>query len=150
MTITVLKPGLQSTVQSRPRYGLRHQGVPGGGAADPLSLALANRLVGNAWDAPAIEASLLGPSLRFDADCAFALSGAETEAMLDQRTVEWHETVFARAGDELHIGSAQTGARSYIAFAGGLVADSLVSWAATRRLSRRPRNSGCPSPLAAP
>jgi allophanate hydrolase len=51
MTITVIKPGLQSTIQSRPRVGLRYQGVPGGGAADPLSLALANRLLGNEWDA---------------------------------------------------------------------------------------------------
>ena len=131
MTITVLKPGLQTTVQSRPRCGLRHQGVPGGGAADPLSLALANRLVDNPWDAPAIEASLLGPSLRFDVDCAFALSGAPTEAMLERRTVEWHETVFARAGDELHLGSAQTGARTYIAFAGGIVTDSVLGSAST-------------------
>ena len=54
MTITVVKPGLQSTVQSRPRTGMRHLGVPAGGAADPLSLALANKLFCNAWDMAAI------------------------------------------------------------------------------------------------
>ena len=72
MSIIVLKPGLQTTIQSRARIGLRHLGVPASGAADPLSMALANRLVGNAWDAPALEATLLGPTLRFDASCAFA------------------------------------------------------------------------------
>ena len=55
MTVSVIKPGLQSTLQSRPRIGLRHLGVPAGGAADPLSLALANKLVGNQWDTPALE-----------------------------------------------------------------------------------------------
>ena len=63
MSITVLKSGLQTTIQSRPRVGMRHLGVPAGGAADPLSLALANRLVGNAWYEPALESTLLGPTL---------------------------------------------------------------------------------------
>jgi biotin-dependent carboxylase-like uncharacterized protein len=131
VTITILKPGLQTTIQSRPRTGLRHQGVPGGGAADPLSLALANRLVGNAWDAPAFEATLLGPTLRFDSDCAFAIAGATCSATLDGREVGWHETVFANAGDELQVGPAQADARTYIAFAGGIEADSILGAAST-------------------
>lgn len=131
MRITVLKPGLQTTVQSRPRIGLRHQGVPGGGAADPLSLALANRLVGNAWDAPALEATLLGPALHIDSDCAFAITGASCAATLDGREVASHETVIARAGDELHLGPAQTDARTYIAFAGGIEADNVLGSAST-------------------
>ena len=59
MTVTILKPGLQTSLQSRPRTGMRHLGVPASGAADPLSLALANKLVGNAWDVPALEAPLI-------------------------------------------------------------------------------------------
>ena len=131
MTITILKPGLQTTIQSRPRTGLRHQGVPGGGAADPLSLALANRLVGNPWDAPALEATLLGPTLRIDSDCAFAIAGAICAAMLDGREVARHETVFAQAGSELHLGPAEADARTYIAFAGGIEADNILGSAST-------------------
>ena len=56
--ISVIKPGTLTTIQSRPRSNLRHRGVPSGGAADPLSLALANRLLGNDWDAPALETTL--------------------------------------------------------------------------------------------
>ena len=129
--MTILKPGLQTTVQSRPRVGLRHQGVPGGGAADPLSLALANRLVGNRWDAPALEATLLGPTLRLEADCAFAVTGAFCDASLGGREFAWHETVFARAGDELRFGPAQADARTYIAFAGGVEADNILGSAST-------------------
>ncbi len=126
MSITVLKPGLQTTIQSRPRTGLRHLGVPASGAADPLSLALANRLVGNDWDTPALEATLLGPTLRFDVPCAFAITGAEAAVTLNGGTVALHETVFAEAGDELATGSTERGARLYVAIAGGLAADDVL------------------------
>ena len=135
MSLTVLKAGLQTTIQSRPRTGLRHLGVAEGGAADRLSLALANRLLGNCWDAPALEATLLGPRLRFDADCAFAISGAQAPAMLNGRAVAYHETLFAEAGDELVVGGTRTGARTYIAFAGGLPADDVLGSKSTDLLA---------------
>ena len=131
MTITVIKPGLQSTIQSRPRVGLRHQGVPANGAADPLSLALANRLVGNDWHAPAIEATLLGPTLRFEDNCAFAVTGAPAPLALNGTPVDAHATVLAHAGDELAIGAATSGARMYLAVAGGFVADEILGAAST-------------------
>ena len=131
MTITVIKCGLQSTIQSRPRMGLRHQGVPAGGAADPLSLALANKLLGNDWDAPAMEATLLGPTLRFDDDCAFAVTGAAAPMHLNGRAIDAHATVLAHAGDELKIGAASCGARTYLAVAGGFLADDILGSAST-------------------
>ena len=126
MTITVIKPGLQSTLQSRPRVGLRHLGVPGSGAADPLSLALANQLLGNAWDAPAIETTLLGPTLRFERECVFSITGAIAVLTLNGNEIQAHESVTASAGDELVIGAAEVGARTYLAVAGGFVADDIL------------------------
>ena len=41
MSLLIIKPGVQSTIQARSRNGMRHLGIPSGGAADPLSLALA-------------------------------------------------------------------------------------------------------------
>ena len=131
MTITVIKPGLQSTIQSRPRVGLRHQGVPANGAADPLSLALANRLVGNTWHAPAIEATLLGPTLRFEGSCAFAVTGAPAPLALNGMPIDTHTTVLAHTGDELAIGAATSGARTYVAVAGGFIADDVLGSAST-------------------
>lgn len=135
MSITVLKPGLQTTIQSRPRTGLRHVGVPASGAADPLSLALANKLVGNNWDAAALEAPLLGPTLRFNTPCAVALTGAHASATLNGDAVAFHETIFAEAGDELASGATETGARLYIAVAGGLVADEVMGSRSTYLLA---------------
>lgn len=131
MTITVIKPGLQSTIQSRPRVGLRYQGVPASGAADPLSLALANRLLGNEWDAPALEATLLGPTLRFERECAFAVTGAVAEVRLNGDQIQTHESRGASAGDELAIGAAELGARIYVAVTGGFAADDVLGSAST-------------------
>lgn len=131
MSITVLKSGLQTTIQSRPRVGMRHLGVPAGGAADPLSLALANRLVGNAWYEPALESTLLGPTLRFEAPCTFALAGAHATPTLNGKEVFMHRVVAAAAGDELVIGSATVGARIYVAVVGGFGADDVLGSTST-------------------
>lgn len=131
MSITVLKPGLQTTVQSRPRTGLRHLGVPASGAADPLSMALANRLVGNAWDAPLLEATLFGPTLRFDIDCAFGIAGGHFDVRLNDEPAGLNETIFAVAGDVLTVGGSGAGARAYVAFSGGLAVDEILGSAAT-------------------
>ena len=131
MTITVIKPGLQTTIQAGPRVGMRHLGVPASGAADALSLALGNRLVGNPLLAPAVEVTLAGVSLRFDIDVAFALTGAPASADLNGRELTFHTTLGAGAGDELHIGPAKAGARVYIAVAGGFVVDEILGSAST-------------------
>ena len=129
--IHVLKPGLQTTVQSRPRFGLRHRGVPSGGAADALSLALANRLVGNSWDAPALEAVLLGPTLKFAQSCCISITGGEVWATLNDTAVSCHECIPISTGDELVIGSVSSGARAYIAFSGGLDIEIVLRSAST-------------------
>jgi len=131
MSITVISPGLQTTLQSRPRTGQRHLGVPANGAADPLSLAMANRLVGNSWDATAFEATLLGPTLRFERDCAIAVAGARATVKLNQTVQTPHKTLFARAGDELVVGASQFGVRSYIAVAGGIDVDEVLGATST-------------------
>ena len=100
MRIRVLKPGLQTTVQAGPRRGQRHLGVPASGAADPLSLALANRLVGNALLAPALETTLTGVSLRFESRAFVAVTGAKADVWLDGERVRRHRTLAIAAGGE--------------------------------------------------
>jgi len=131
VSITVIRPGVQSTLQSRPRSGMRHLGVPSGGAADPLSLALANKLVGNDWDAPAIEATLVGPVLRFETSMPFALAGASVTPRLNGIGVRDHETLRAAKGDELSVGPVGGGARVYLAVPGGFHANEILGSAAT-------------------
>ena len=76
VTIEVLDGGLLTSVQDvGGRAGWRHLGVPVGGAADPWSARLANRLVGNADDAALLELTLIGPTLRFPEPTTVALVG---------------------------------------------------------------------------
>ena len=63
--IHVLAPGLFTTVQDLGRPGFGPIGVSPSGAADPISLRLGNRLVGNADGAAALEMTLLGGTFLF-------------------------------------------------------------------------------------
>ena len=129
--IEVLKPGTLTTVQSRPRLGLRHRGVPSGGAADPLSMALANRLLGNDWDAPVLEATLIGPTLKFAEPCSVAVTGGDSTLELNGNAVNRLQTIDVQPGDTLAVGVIRTGVRCYVAFAGGLDVGEVLGSAAT-------------------
>ena len=131
MTVRVLKPGLQTTIQAGPRRGQRHLGVPASGAADPLSLALANRLVGNALLAPALETTLTGVTLLFETSAVVAVTGARAGVLLNGERVKRHRSLAIAAGGKLEVGPAKLGARSYVAFAGGIDADDVLGSAST-------------------
>ena len=115
MSLLITRAGLQSTVQARPRVGQRHLGVPLCGPADPLSMALANRLLGNAVLAPALEVTLSGIELLFEVDSAFAIAGAPCAVWLNKKAIEPHSAYAAKSGDELRLGPAQQGVRTYVA-----------------------------------
>jgi biotin-dependent carboxylase-like uncharacterized protein len=131
VSFRVLKPGLQTTVQAGPRTGMRHLGVPASGAADPLSLALANKLVGNPLLAPALETTLTGVSLAFDERAYVAISGAKAKARINGERVKLHRTFVVGEGDELEVGPARAGARNYVAFGGGIDVPEVLGSAST-------------------
>jgi biotin-dependent carboxylase-like uncharacterized protein len=129
--IEVLQAGVLTSVQTAGgRPGWRHLGVPVGGAADPWSARLANRLVGNPDDAALLELTLHGPSLLFGARTAIALTGASFEARLNGLPLQMNAGRHVRAGSSLHIGVGD-GARGYLAVAGGIDAELVLGSAAT-------------------
>ena len=126
--IRVEQAGLLTTVQDAGRPGWQHLGVGPAGAADSLSFALANLLVGNPPAAPALEFTLRGPTLVFEDSYLVALCGAPFAVDLDGRVIPRRCPVAVRAGERLRIGAAPRGCRGYLAVAGGLrVADVLGS-----------------------
>ncbi|HTH99337.1 MAG TPA: biotin-dependent carboxyltransferase family protein [Acidisoma sp.] len=117
----VVEPGLETSVQELPgRIGHWEQGFPPSGPADVWSFRLANLLVGNDRDAAALECQFLGPTLRFLQDGVIAVTGAEMTPRLDGEAVALWQTVSVRRGQVLTTGGGRTGARMYIAFAGGI------------------------------
>ena len=123
---SILSAGVQTTLQGDPRMGRRHQGVPWAGPADPWSMALANRLVGNETFAVALEVSFGGFTAEIDADCHIALAGAVGKAIVDGNIVPEHTTLFVKKGATLTIEPPQGGARTYVAVAGGFAADNVM------------------------
>ena len=127
-TLGVLAPGAQSSLQELPgRLGLWHVGVPPSGPMDQRSFAHANALVGNAAGTAALELTLAGPTLRFNADAVIALSGARMVARLDGAPVPHAAAVAARAGQTLDVGPIEgPGQRAYLAVRGGFEASEVL------------------------
>ena len=130
-TVRVQKPGLQTTIQGWPRTGSRHLGVPASGPADPLSMALANRLVGNTAFTPALETTLTGVTLMFLGESFIAITGAIAGCSLNGEVVNQHTTIAVQRNDVLVVNAAQRGVRSYVGFSGGLKADEVLGSVST-------------------
>ncbi len=120
MAIKVRKPGLATTVQDLGRPGYYDVGIPLSGAMDRFSARVANMLVGNDEGAAVLEAVFMGPELAFDTDAIVAVTGADLPPKLDG-VPQGGWTAFAvKAGQVLSFDFLKTGARAYIAVAGGI------------------------------
>lgn len=131
MTLAILKPGLLTTVQDRGRRGHAALGVSNAGPMDDIAFRLANALVGNGANACALELTLVGPRLRFDAPARIALAGAPFAAQLDGIPIEAWRTLHVGAGSLLDCGRARRGSRAYLAITGGLEVDAVLGSAST-------------------
>jgi antagonist of KipI len=124
MALTVLEPGLLTTVQDLGRTGCQHLGVPVSGAMDRFALMAANRLVGNLPNAAGLEALWLGPALRADADYLAAAAGAGFTLEVDGRSFPLWLAVWVRRGQVLRLAADDSatfsGCWGYLAAAGGL------------------------------
>lgn len=132
-SVDVLEPGTQSSLQDWPgRLGYWNVGVPPSGPMDNRSLRLANRIVGNAEGATALEMTLNGPMLRFNSDAVVALAGARMVAELDGQPVQFFQPVPVRAGQTLAIGAVEgPGVRTYLAVRHGFAAPLYLGSRAT-------------------
>ena len=156
-TISVLEPGLLTTVQDLGRPGRERFGVTRGGGADRGALILGNRLVGNDPDAAALEITLAGPHLRFGDQAVVALTGADLGATLNGESLPGWLPVVVNAGDELTFTApAGRGARAYLCIAGGIVVPAVLGSRATDLtgqfggLAGRPIRAGDDLPIGLP
>jgi biotin-dependent carboxylase-like uncharacterized protein len=94
--------------------------VPVSGAVDQYALRLGNLIVGNREGEAALEITLGGLEAEFLRDVSFALTGAESAARLNEKEVTFWRRIAASKGDRLIIDHSRTGARIYLALAGGI------------------------------
>jgi biotin-dependent carboxylase-like uncharacterized protein len=152
--LRIVSPGLQSLIQDLGRDGHSGLGVSAAGALDRASLRRANRLVGNAPAAAAIETVAGGLKVQAVGDQVLAVAGAPSELSIasapDDAGDTWQRTVpvatpFALLdGETLSLGAPRSGFRSYLAVRGGVDAAPVLGSRSTDTMS----GIG-PAPLAA-
>lgn len=119
MSLTVVRPGLLTTIQDLGRPGRQHLGVPVNGAMDEISHRIANMLVGNDESEATLELTVNGPTLRFESDAVVALCGANMGGVADGQPLPWWRPVRIPRGATLTFARPEIGARAYLAVAGG-------------------------------
>jgi antagonist of KipI len=119
VTVEVIKPGLLATLQDLGRSGYAHLGIGRAGAFDTPALRIANALCGNPPDACALEITLSGPKLRFDADTWIAVTGAPMAIHIESTECPMWTPVFVPAGTTVTFGAMGSGCRSYLGVGGG-------------------------------
>ena len=129
--MTVVRPGMLTTVQDLGRWGRQHLGVPVAGPMDWYSHRLANLILGNPPDAAALEITMMGPELVSNREAICAVTGAEFEVTAGERRVRTGEPFVVRAGERLRFGSRLAGARATLAVAGGFDTERLLGSRAT-------------------
>lgn len=138
-SLSVLSPGMLSTVQDLGRFGYAQFGVSASGAADAVALRLGNRLVGNREDAAAVEMTIAGGTFVFDAGAVAVVTGGEF----------WKPLRLA-AGETLSAGPIGSGARAYLCVRGGIDAPRSLGSASvhvTTGLGGRPLRKGDVLPI---
>ena len=126
--VEVIKKGLETSIQDYPgRIGSLNQGFPPSGPMDSWSFRLANVLVENEPGAAALECQFMGPSLKFNSNMIIAITGADMSPKLDGNLIPLWESVEVKANQVLEMEFATIGARSYIAFSGGIISKPWLS-----------------------
>ena len=118
-------------LQDAGRFGVRHLGVTQGGAADWLSMAWANWLLGNSPDAAVIEITLGGLTLIAQDDCTLALAGADLAATVDGQPLKPWRSFCLKKGQTLALTQPLLGARAYLGAPAGFIAPQVLGSCAT-------------------
>jgi biotin-dependent carboxylase-like uncharacterized protein len=133
--LQVIAPGLHSTIQDLGRRGYHDIGVPLSGALDRIGLTLANALVGNAANVPALEILAQGPVLEVvSASVRVALVGGDGGLVVEGDPggiVPAGQSARLARGQRVRIGTLGNTFCAYLAVAGGFDVPPCLGSAAT-------------------
>lgn len=146
----VINPGILTTVQDYGRFSYARMGVGKSGAIDGVSLHLANRLVGNPGNTPALEVSVMTPvKFLFHQDSWISVTGSNCTIIIDGRAQGWHGwRTFIKKGQTVELKPAyNSGMYSYLAVAGGFDTPEVMGSFSTDIKNRLGGHKGDGSPL---
>ena len=135
MSITILKSGVQTTIQDIGRYGYSHFGISSSGAADLFSFRLGNIIVGNTEELAGIEMTLLGGDFKFNSDAVIAVTGSSFNLSLDSQEIPYNQSIYVKKNQILSVGITKGGARSYLLVKGGIKTENYLNSKTTHVMS---------------
>ncbi len=135
--IKILTAGPHTSIQDFGRIGHQALGVPEGGALDPVSMRLANALVGNDPDQSVLEVCLGGLGFTAMADCHIALTGTKKGqlTLLDDTGINLdvpaYRSIAVKKGRTVRLGMLPDSNTAIIAISGGIDVPRLYGSMAT-------------------
>ncbi len=125
MSITIVKPGLLTTIQDNGRWGFQHLGINPGGAMDLRALQIANTLLLNDLSEAVIEFYFPAPIIRFNQAAFIALSGADFNASINGISIPINQPIYVPENSTIQFNNKINGKVGYLAVQGGF---ALTEW----------------------
>jgi len=124
--VTILKPGVCTTIQDLGRFGFRDKGVPCAGPMDVNSFLLANRLLGNEDDCAVLEWGLLPPVLKFSIPTSVSVTGCDVEVFLNDQKLGFQKVIQVGRGDILRFNKCKNCVYGYVGVVNGFLTQSVL------------------------
>lgn len=131
MGLTIVKQGLQDTLQDAGRWGHQSEGVNPSGAMDQFAMKVANVLVGNDPVEAVIEMHFPASVFLFTQPALIALAGADFSASINGEAIPHLHPIMVGKNDVLQFHKPVNGARSYLAVNGGLAPEKWLGSSST-------------------
>ena len=121
-----ISKGLYTTIQDEGRFGYRNIGVPSSGYMDSESAKIANLILDNPINNPLIEATLIGPTIKFQKSTFICITGADFNPILNESKISLYTPIKVSKGDILKINNSSIGSRCYISIKGDIIVDKVL------------------------
>lgn len=119
MEISIIKPGVLSTIQDLGRMDYLAQAVPVSGAMDTLAARIANKAAGNNDGDATIEFTYATAAFKAETDILIAYAGDGATLTCGEQLLPMERPLFIPAGSVVKLAGNPAGARTYLAIAGG-------------------------------
>ncbi len=133
--MVIRKSGILTTVQDLGRVGCRALGINPNGVMDQVAAKLINTLLGNDQNESVIEMHFPAAEIEFNAECSFAIGGADLAAELDGVAIKNWTSFIAGSKSVLRFTKPHFGARACFAAAGGFAIDKWLGSRSTNLLA---------------
>lgn len=114
-SLTIIKPGMMTSIQDLGRKGLGYYAIPKSGAMDENSARIAQLVLNKGKEWPLIECTSSAPEIQFNHDTHIAVSGADFNWKINNKIITRNNRLEINAGDILKGQYARDGLRGYIA-----------------------------------